>query len=373
MIKKSIIFLILFSASSGLFSEVFTPKYYLPGYTPLNFTELDYYKLDKGFSLSEFARPQLGSNYTTTTKEIDYEKGNVKLTCKLGNIELTEPVYVPLESYYENSFNELFHRTLDEKVSELLRNEERTDDLGLIPEIVIELPKVALPRAVRKFMGNKAGRLSLDGSQRLTFAGNSTKRSGEGTESNDNQDFDLDMTQDLNLRLRGTIGEKIHVNVNHQSTSDSDALPTPTEVNINYEGDEDEIVKRIDGGNISLALSGSQFISYNVSSEGLFGIKTDLEAGNLKVTAIMGKDEAKKNTQKYRGSSQADSTIIASKNYVKRRMYFIEQPDLLYELVEDSPIFGYNNNQIEIEDGKWKISAQGAGLLPDPEKPFALY
>ena len=346
MIKIRIIIIILILFSLGLYGQGFTPRYYLTGFTPLRFTELDYYKQDKGYSISDHARPRLGSHLETTAKELDYEKRVVKLTCKLGNIELTKPVFMSLDSYYLNSFKGLFYKTLNEKTSELLRNEERTDDIGLIPEIVIELPKIALPKAVRRFMGNKAGRLSLDGNQKLTFAGNSSKRSGNALEGSDNKDFDLEMQQDLNLRLKGTIGEKIHVNVNHQQSSDSNAMPTPTEVNINYEGNEDEIVKAIDGGNISLSLSGSQFISYSVSSEGLFGIKTDLEAGNLKVTAIMGKDEAKKSTQKYRGSSQADSTIFASRDYVKRKMYFIDFPDRLYEIVENSPVPGYSDNQI---------------------------
>ena len=66
-------------------------------------------------------------------------------------------------------------------------DDDREQGEGLIPEIVIKLPKMALPKSVRRFMGDKAGRLNLNGSQRLTFAGRSTSRSeqgGEGDEKN---------------------------------------------------------------------------------------------------------------------------------------------------------------------------------------------
>ena len=102
-----------------------------------------------------------------------------------------------------------------------------------------------------------------DGNQKLTFAGSSSSRYDPGTEKKRRNNFDLEIRQDLNLRLKGTIGEKIHVNINHRSSSESDVMAVPTEININYEGVEDEVVKRIDGGNISLALSGSKLFSYS--------------------------------------------------------------------------------------------------------------
>ncbi len=382
MNKKLLIVSILLLVYLFSFAQEFQPELRLRGIAKLEYNEIDVYRFQKGFSITAYPHNKFGTYQIQTEKEIDYDEQFVKLTAELNNIELYPPIYVSLESFYRDAFYGYFKRELLKKCKELMSDVDREQSEGLIPEIIIKLPKMALPKSVRRFMGDKAGRLNLNGSQRLTFAGRRTVRDEPGDERDDNIRFTPEMRQDLNLRLRGTIGEKIHVNVNHQSTSDEDVMPTPSEININYEGDEDEIITTIDGGNISLSLSGSKFISYSASSEGLFGIKTQLEAGNLRVTTIMGKDEAKKNTQTWTGDSQADSTVFRSNAFVPRTHYFIEQPSALYSLYSDldgeegtAYPMGWKGNAIKLDDtsGKWILSADGAGMLPDMTKEFTVY
>ncbi|MBC8384104.1 MAG: hypothetical protein H8E57_01135, partial [Candidatus Cloacimonetes bacterium] len=274
MLRKIFFLLLMCWLITPVMADVFTPHYTLPGFTPLKNNQLDFFKMRRGFSLSPYAKHKFGSYQVTTEKEIDFDQQRVSMVPKLGNIVLGTTYHMSLISFNDSNFAAYFHQKIRENARTVLNTADRTNDAGLIPEIVIDLPKIALPKAVRKFMGNKAGRLSLDGTQRLTFSGRDTKRDEEGDEHDEDTNFDLVIQQDLNLRLRGTIGEKIHVDVNHRQTSSDNVIPEPTTVKINYEGDEDEIVKSIEGGNISLSLSSARFISYSVSSEGLFGIKS---------------------------------------------------------------------------------------------------
>jgi Motility related/secretion protein len=377
MFKRIAFLLIISIMIISLTAEVFTPHFTIPGFTPLKNNQLDYFKLRRGYSISPYAKHKLGTYKITTEKEIDFDEQRVTLVPKLGSIILGNTYYMSLESFNNSNFSAYFHQTIDENAREVLNTEDRTDDAGLIPEIVIDLPKIALPKAVRKFMGNKAGRLSLDGTQRLTISGRDTFQDEEGDENDREQNFDFVIQQDLNLRLRGTIGEKIHVDVNHRQTSDDNAIPEPTTVKINYEGDEDEIVKSIEGGNISLSLSSARFISYSVSSEGLFGIKTELEAGNLHVTTIMGKDEAQKNTREWKGDSAIQKKYIHNNSFEKREMYFIDLPELLYQLYDgsESVVYpGYIDNAVKLSSsGAWQMSALSQNILPDPNSELVIY
>ena len=374
----AVIVLLLFSLVGTAIE--FYPEFNLPGIPKVKYNNIDIYRFQKGLSITAYPRNKFGTYRIQTEKEIDYDEQLVKLTVKLNDIELYPPVYVSLDSFTKDEFYAYFKTQFLLKCRELMGEEGREQGEGLIPEIIIKLPKIALPKSVRRFMGDKAGRLNLNGSQRLTFAGKRTQRSDPGGEGDENVKFTPEMRQDLNLRLRGTIGEKIHVNVNHQSTSDENVVPTPSEINLNYEGDEDEVVTAIDGGNISLSLSGSKFISYSASSEGLFGIKTQLKAGNLSITTIMGKDEAQKNTQKWEGDSQADSTVFRSNAFVNKTHYFIDQPSAMFELYDDTdgvegldyPL-GWKNNAIKIDNGKWLLTASGTALLPNEEGDFTVY
>lgn len=368
MLKKTMI-IILVVMALNLTSKVYLPKYYLKGVNPVIEDQIDLYKVKK--SNLNFSRKLLllGSIKLKTITEVDYDNETVELRLFFENLQLYRPVYLTLESYLQHKIEADFRNSLQEKKISLLEETGTSANEGLFPEIVIDLPKMALPRAVRKFMGNKAGRLSLDGSQKLTISGHSTSTDYPGNEGDQNQNFDLELKQDLNLNLKGTIGEKIHVNVSHHTSSDDSFISEPNDINISYKGFEDEVIKSIEGGDINLSLSGSKFISASASSEGLFGIKTIMEFGSLKLTAILGKDEAKKSSKKYNGSNQSDSLNIDSKNYVNRTYYFIDDPDALYSLYTEADGLseekaGWINNAVKTDaSGSWIVKSPQ--LLPD--------
>jgi len=363
MNKKLFFIFVLILISVIVFAESFPREYYLEGVSPLDGNEIDFYKVNNGFVIASNDIYFLNNFTLQTISEFDFDNWRVKLTAKINNVDdIYFPIYLDIDDYIHNNFRATYYKLLVEKSKELLKKEDRSSGAGLIPDI--ELPKIALPKVVRKFMGGKnTARLSLDGNQKLTFAGSSTvRKNAQVSEDSQRKDFDLEMRQDLNLRLRGTIGSKIHVDVTHASTSEDDVIPTPSVVKINYEGEEDEIVKAVDLGNISLSLTGSKFISYSISSEGLFGVKSNLEIGNLEITTIFGKDEAQKDTQNWKGSSQADSTVIQSRQYINRTMYFIEDPYLLYQMYSDLDgvegvdyPMGWKNNAIKDSLGAWVV------------------
>ncbi len=376
--------LLLIAASLACFALAmatdFTPDFTLTGVTKLKFITADFYHQPSGYNFTSQRRTIPMPFKPTQTVQFDFDAQVVKIEIlMLNSYPLITPIYMDMQRYQELALYQAFKDKLYENVRAELDKTDRSTGQGLIPEIVIDLPKSALPKAVRKFMGNKAGRLNLDGSEKITIGGTSSHRSSSQDEGDQNNDFDLDFRQDLNLRLNGTIGEKVHVNVTHQSSSEDSFVSNPSTIQINYQGTEDEIVKMIEGGNLSLSLTGSKFISYSVSSEGMFGIKGDFEAGNIKMTAIFGRDEAKKDTKKYKGSAEADSSAIYSKSYVRRTHYFIDDPYQLYDIYTEAEVAAdpllpasYANNAIKVGDnGGWTI--KNSYLLPDREKDFILY
>ena len=50
------------------------------------------------------------------------------------------------------------------------QEEEREESGGLIPDLVFDLPKFARSKTVKRIFGDKAGRLSFFGSERLTIS-----------------------------------------------------------------------------------------------------------------------------------------------------------------------------------------------------------
>ncbi|MFO7660418.1 MAG: hypothetical protein R6V77_05855 [Candidatus Cloacimonadaceae bacterium] len=339
-------------------------RLYLPGYYPLLYNQVEIYKINNGQNLIK-ANPYLVPNLgPTSKKKVDLENKKVTISTKIGEEELYPDVIISMDKYYENMKLKVFHSTLLSKIL-TIQAQTTAQTGGLIKDISIDLPKIAIPKSIRRILGNKAGRLNLDGTQRITLSGTSTKRKLIPIyETNRGSRFDLQMQQDTNLRLSGTIGEKIAVNMQYNSNQD-ETFFDPNNINIKYTGDEDEIIQSIEAGNIGLSLSGSRYISYSTSSQGLFGIVSKLKYGPLDVTMIASKEEGQKNTMSYIGQSQADSTIIFSKNYAPRTFYYLEKPELVYNLYSDldgpTPN-GWNDNAIKITAGNWEI--KNPNLLP---------
>ncbi|HNW99792.1 MAG TPA: hypothetical protein PLE74_03250 [Candidatus Cloacimonadota bacterium] len=375
MNKKYLLTLVMGLAWIFAAAETFTPRLYIQDYSPVIDNNIIFYKLDKGLDLRK-EKPYLVTDFgVKTTEKVDYANQQVKLFVKLNDFPLYPPVNLTFDEYFDNLNLTVFHNSLQKATLDMFNVTSRSSTAGLIPEITLDLPNIAIPKSVRKFLGNKAGKLNLDGSQRLTFTGTSTKNKDHLVhESGQNSNFDIIMRQDLNLSLKGTIGEKIQVSLTHNSNQD-DQLFNPNNINVQYKGDEDEIVQSVEMGNITLALSGSRYISYSASSQGLFGVKSKMKLGNLEVTSILSKEEGQKNKKTFTGSSQADSVDISSRSYVNRKIYYIEKPNLLYSLYQTGDLIntdagvsdsthcppGWVNNAIRIEQGEFVANTS---LLP---------
>jgi len=87
--------------------------------------------------------------------------------------------------------------------------------------------------------------------------------------------FDFDMK--MNINLLATVGDKLKLNIsnNTQATFDYQNVQK-----LEYAGKEDEIIKKIEAGNVSFPLNSS--LINGVQS--LFGLKTQLQFGRLWVT-----------------------------------------------------------------------------------------
>ncbi len=357
------------------FSSLRSDFFLLQGLPRIENNTVDVLKIPRGLSVyrtNAFYHEQFRQSLEKTT---DYEDKTITLRSHFHpDIPLYYPVKLTFDRYLDNLFKSQFKQQIREQIQQEFVEDVRDAEPGLIPELVLDLPP--LPGAVRKFIGDRPTRLSLTGSQRLTLSGSSTKRDDRRLMEGDRgTDLNLEMRQDLNLRLRGTIGDKISVNVRHSSQSDL-AFMDPSTIEIEYEGDEDEIIQSIKAGNISLSLTGSEFIRYSASSTGLFGIRSDLKFGDLEITAIASKEEAEKLSRRFTGTDAADSLHFRSHNYATRTHYYVVVPSELYQLYGegDDGLPGYIDNAIRTDPaGRWLLQPGADQLLPDPAEPFEVY
>ena len=370
MLKRIFVLLLIVAAISSLYpSNFYPPRYNLEGHVPFRNNAPDFMMAHTGITLLEDQFYIMEPLRPTIVYQLDLETEMMRVLLRQGQHQVVNTFYISFEDFLDNMFSVAFEREFGKIKIQQLSTRNRIDQQGLIPEIVFRLPPGAMPRAVRRIMGNEAGRLNLSGSTRLTISGGRTHReTNQAQEWGGNTDFNLTMRQDFNVNLRGNIGEKISVSVRYNSTQDSNIFD-PNNINIKYTGDEDEIVQSIEAGNISLSLSGNRLISYSASSQGLFGVRSEFKIGDLSITAVASKEESQKNTRTFRGTSQADSSFVRSSHFARRRMYYTVNPLELfasYTEADDVPPSWIDNAIRTDADGRWYYNnmTAGEGLLP---------
>lgn len=122
--------------------------------------------------------------------------------------------------------------------------------------------------------------------------------------------------QRIQLNLVGNIGEKLKIttNYNTQATFDFE-----NQVKLDYTGYEDEIIQKIEAGNVSLPLRGTLI----QGSQSLFGIKTQLKFGRLTATGIFSQEKGQRRNVQTQGGAQTTNFDIRADEYEANKHYFL--------------------------------------------------
>ncbi|MDR3000125.1 MAG: cell surface protein SprA [Fibromonadaceae bacterium] len=124
--------------------------------------------------------------------------------------------------------------------------------------------------------------------------------------------------------VMGKIGRNITVELNHTEGG----LGVRNRVRVVYAeatpGEfEDYILQRLEAGNTSLSLAGTELTGYAEQHQGLFGIKADWKFGNWRLTTIASQDAGSQESYTIRGRDESTEFQIQDKHFVDHKYYFL--------------------------------------------------
>lgn len=125
-----------------------------------------------------------------------------------------------------------------------------------------------------------------------------------------------DFAQELALGIDGTIGDKLNIGVNYDTQN---TFEFENQVKLLYEGYDDDIIQRIEAGNVFLQTP-SDLIR---GGQRLFGIRTDLRFGGLGVTLVASQQDAEGDALEIEGGSQTTNFDIAPYEYEDNAHFFL--------------------------------------------------
>ena len=127
--------------------------------------------------------------------------------------------------------------------------------------------------------------------------------------------FDFD--EKIQASVTAKVGDKMSFNMNYNTdaTFDFDSK----NLKLQYQGKEDEIIKNIEAGNVSMT-TGSSLIR---GSTALFGIKTTMQFGKLTATALISQQQSESKTVNASGGAQTTPFEIRADAYDENRHFFL--------------------------------------------------
>ncbi|MFI5372289.1 MAG: hypothetical protein ACHQ52_12095, partial [Candidatus Eisenbacteria bacterium] len=313
---------------------------------------------------------KLGQDPRQLRVSLDPETGRVRYGVEFGNVELGQPVSIPLADLSHEltqlNFERLWQTTSHDKINTMAGHTDASSVGRTGLSFAIPSP---LPQKVQNLLGPGGPALNVSGSEQIRLSGTSNWTNQQlGLLGQHRSLFpSLDMQQDLNIVLEGQLSDRVKVNLLQNSAVQ---IPLANRIAINYKGDEDDLVQSLDLGNTNLTLPGTQYVSYSGRNEGLFGAKLSSRLGPLDLTLLASKQEGRSERASYAGGSQQQIQEIADLDYVKGVYYLLYDPsfDLQYPYQPSIQLFvdeGIYTNTIGLVRGRAWLDPRTA----DPTRP----
>ncbi|HKG94934.1 MAG TPA: cell surface protein SprA, partial [Gemmatimonadaceae bacterium] len=164
----------------------------------------------------------------------------------------------------------------------------------------------------------------------------------------------------FNVRTGGVVADRVHVNVDYDSQREFD---TSNNINVYYEGKTDELLQRLEVGNVSFAPPSSRFITSGIPS-GNYGVQAIGQLGPMRFRTIMA--QQKGNVVKDRVFTVGDRTLQNVDSDLDDWRF---QPRQFFFTVDPRTLAGYPN--VDILNGPRML--QLAAQLPVSRRPSVVY
>ena len=302
--------------------------WFVPASTPL-FEEAPKGLFFKDTSLY-LASPMAGLklNSIKTTLEMDSTATYFTLSLKMDGKNIGIPTVVSIDDYVQLSLADRKSKLFRKIAAGRLQAEEDKESTQSFELIGADIAGQRVSLRVR-------GNVNITGKFR------SEDRSKQTNTNNANQSNTFQIEQKQAFKIEGKIGDRISIQVDQDSERDFDF---ENNMEIYYNGNEDEIVQRVEAGNISLNLPGTKLAMFSGQNNGLFGLKALAKVGPVDITAIASLERGRKEKLSLNGDSEASEVTIEDYNRKANTYFYVNQ--------------FYRRKSYPLVDGKYIISGR---------------
>lgn len=316
MLKKKIISIVFFAIGmfSGLSNQAFAQGSVVNSSVASSDSSLVYPFEDEGeFQYpDEIAKDPLYLNRPgNIERTIEYDPVSKQYVIyeKIGDMYYRLPKSMDLKDYVKYDF--------DKSINDYWRTRKdvegiATEQRSLIPQLKIE------SEAFTNIFGSDVIDIKPQGYVEVQFGVKSNYNGNEQLSERQKRTTSFDFEPQINLSVTGKIGDKVDMKVNYNTEATFDF---ENQVKLEYNGKEDEILRKIEAGNVSLPLNGTLI----QGGTNLMGIKTEMQFGKLNITTIVSQNDGESQVIETEGGAQKTEFELQASSYDENRHFFLSK------------------------------------------------
>ena len=243
------------------------------------------------------------------TVEYDDSANVYYVGSKIGDSYLNAPVLMTPEEYRQwvekRALHDFFYRKNAENI------ENKGEDKFSFSDMHFDLGPA------EKIFGPGGVRIKTQGTAELKLGVTMKDIDNPSLPIRNRKTTAFDFDEKINLNVNGKVGDKVNMNLNYNTDATFDF--DTQNLKLKYEGKEDEIIKLVEGGNVSFPTNNS--LVRGASS--LFGLRTDLQFGRLKLQTVISQKKSSTKSVSSKGGTQTTPFELDVADYEENRHFFL--------------------------------------------------
>lgn len=233
-------------------------------------------------------------------------------TQRLGSFKINYPVILTREEYQNLIQQEEMKAYFKEKIDAADGRKEGSEEnqKNLLPTFYVN------SNFFESIFGGTAIEVLPQGSVEMDLGVLYTKQDNPQFSPRNRSSFTFDFDQRISLSLLAKVGTRLQVNANYDTESTFDFQ---NQVKLEYTPTEDDIIQKIEVGNVSMPLNSSLI----QGAQSLFGVKTQLQFGKTTITGVFSEQKSETKTVMAEGGATVTNFELFASDYDENRHFFL--------------------------------------------------
>ncbi len=233
-------------------------------------------------------------------------------TQTLGDFKINYPIILTREEYQkliqEEQIKSYFKEKIDAADGRKKGSEEQQKNL--LPTFYVN------SNFFESVFGGNTIEVLPQGSVEMDIGMLYTKQDNPQFSPQNRSSFTFDFDQRISLSLLAKVGTRLQVTANYDTESTFDFQ---NQVKLEYTPTEDDIIQKIEVGNVSMPLNSSLI----QGAQSLFGVKTQLQFGKTTITGVFSEQKSETKTVMAEGGATVTDFELYALDYDENRHFFL--------------------------------------------------